>query len=356
MAKKHTAKKNMRLSELGEFSLIKHFRSKCADTSTEILKGIGDDAAAIEISADKTLVTSDMMLEGIHFDLSCSTFYQLGCKILAVNISDIFAMGGKPGYFLLSLGIPGTYTFKNIKELYSGLMKIAKKYGVKVIGGDTCASKHRLVLSGTLIGYAGRIITRSGARNGDGVFVTGTLGDSAMGLMLLKKLGRQIHFEGRGTRDKGRKIRLKDRSLPITPNLLPLIKRHLMPEPIPLEKTSGITSMIDVSDGLLMDLSHICEESKVGAVIYKDRIPVSRELVKAAVNSGVDPVSLALKGGEDYVLLFTSPSEIITDSVRIGEIIKKGRFLVDSGGRRTTFKAEGYEHFKETQMTTDKMQ
>lgn len=336
----------MRLSELGESSLIKNFRTKCADTSPEILKGIGDDAAAIEIPGGTILVTSDMMLEGVHFNFSYSTFYQLGCKILAVNISDIFAMGGKPGYFLLSLGIPGTYTSENIEELYSGLMKVARKYGVKVIGGDTCSSKHRLVLSGTLIGYADRIITRSGAGNGDGVFVTGTLGDSAMGLMLLKKLDRQIHFKGRGTRDEGRKIRLKDRSLPITPNLLPLIKRHLMPEPIPLEKTSGITSMIDVSDGLLMDLSHICDESKVGVVIYKDRIPVSRELVKAAVNSGVDPVSLALTGGEDYVLLFTSPAEIKTDSVRIGEIIKKGRFLVDSGGRKTTFKAEGYEHFK----------
>ncbi len=336
----------MQLSELGEFSLIEHFRTKCADTSPEILKGIGDDAAAIEIPGGTILVTSDMMLEGVHFDFSYSTFYQLGCKILAVNISDIFAMGGKPEYFLLSLGIPEAYTSKNIEELYSGLVKVAGKYRVKVIGGDTCSSKHGLVLSGTLIGNADRIITRSGAGIGDGVFVTGTLGDSAMGLMLLKKLGRQIHFEGRGTRDKGRKIRLKDHSLPITPKLLPLIKRHLMPEPIPLEKTSGITSMIDLSDGLLIDLSHICDESKVGAVIYKDRIPVSRELVKAAVNSGVDPVSLALKGGEDYVLLFTSPSEIKTDSVRIGEIIKKGRFLVDSEGRKTTFKAEGYEHFK----------
>ncbi|MEF9475560.1 MAG: AIR synthase-related protein, partial [Candidatus Mariimomonas ferrooxydans] len=183
---------------------------------------------------------------------------------------------------------------------------------------------HRLVLSGTLIGYADRIITRSGARNGDGVFVTGTLGDSAMGLMLLKKLKKKK----------------------ITNSYQRLIRMHLMPEPRALKKTSGLTSMIDVSDGFLMDLSHICEESKVGAVIYKDRIPVSRELVKAAKVLGVDPVSIALKGGEDYVLLFTSPSEIITDSVRIGEIIKKGRFLVDSGGRKTTFKAEGYEHFK----------
>jgi thiamine-monophosphate kinase len=349
----------MRLSELGEFSLIRSFRSKCADTSPEILKGIGDDAAAISRivgTVNTTLVTSDMMLEGIHFNLSFTTFYQLGCKILAVNISDIFAMGGTPRYFLLSLGIPGAYDSKRINELYSGVMKIAKKFGITVVGGDTCASGQGLVLSGTLIGNADKIITRSGARHGDGIFVTNTLGDSAMGLMLLKKLGRRIQIKMKNENLDGKlhsnfqsklqsNLKIPGTKLAFK-EIHPLLKKHLMPEPQPLENTSEITSMIDISDGLLIDLSHICDESKVGAVIYKDKIPISREFVNAAKNLGVDPIKFTLKAGEDYVLLFTAPSSIKTNAVRIGEIIKKGRFLVDAKGRKTPFKAEGYEHFK----------
>jgi thiamine-monophosphate kinase len=325
----------MQLSKIGEFGLIKHFRTRCAYASPEILKGIGDDSAVIKGGKDKILITSDILLEGIHFDLSFTTFYQLGYKVLAVNISDIFAMGGNPKYFLLNLGVPKTYDSKNIHELYSGIIKIAKKFGVAVVGGDTCASRQGLVLGGALVGYADRIIMRSGAREGDSIFVTGTLGDSAMGLMILKKV-----------RTKNWKLRTSRFQVPSSQ--LKLIKRHLMPEPEALKNTEGVTSMIDVSDGLLMDLSHICDESKVGAIIYRDKIPVSRELANAARELSIDPINLALRGGEDYVLLFTAPPDIRikTKAIRIGEIIKKGRFIIDSKGKRTLFKAEGYEHFK----------
>ncbi len=312
----------MQLSKIGEFGLIKKLRSLCKSTSKGVLLGIGDDTAAIKTSAGITLITSDMLLEGVHFDLSFTTFYQLGHKALAVNISDIFAMGGKPKYFLLNLGIPKTYNSRDIEEIYKGVIKIADKFDIAVIGGDTCTSRHGFVLSGTLIGDADRIIMRSGAREGDSIFVTGSLGDSAMGLMLL---------EGQRAKVKG---------------CSHLIRRHLMPEPVPLQKTSGITSMIDVSDGLLIDLSHICDESNVGAIIYKDKIPVSREFANTANRLGIEPLKFALKGGEDYVLLFTSPSKIKKNAFRIGEITKKGRFLVDTKGKKTSFKAEGYEHFK----------
>lgn len=347
MTNKHILSKKKRLSELGEFGLIKSLRTKSVCTSPEIIKGIGDDAATIKIKANITLITSDMLLEGIHFDLSFTTFYQLGYKILSVNISDIFAMGGNPRYFLLSLGIPKNYDSKDIDELYSGMMKIAKKFGVAVVGGDTCASRHGLVLSGTLIGDASRIIMRSGAREGDGIFITNTLGDSAMGLMLLKKLSKKVPIKTQITKPKLQITNLKigDTKLAFQ-DVLSLLKRHLMPEPIPLKKTSRITSMIDVSDGLLIDLSHICDESNVGAIIYKDKIPISRELANVAKNLHIDPIKFALKGGEDYVLLFTAPKDIKTSAVRIGEIIKKGRFLVDAKGRKTPFKPEGYEHFK----------
>lgn len=319
--------KKTRLTEFGEFGIIKRLRTRHADSSPEILMGIGDDAAAVKIKSQITLITTDMLLEEIHFDLSFTTFYQLGYKILAVNISDILAMGGKPRYFLLGLGLPATYLARDIDELYSGIMKLAEKFKVAVIGGDTCASGKGLVLSGTLLGEANGIITRSGARPGDAIFLTDTVGDSAMGLMLLKKL----------------KIKNLKAS---SPDIRTLIKKHLMPEPRALEKTSGITSMIDVSDGLLMDLSHICDESNTGALIYIDKIPISKELALAAKKMGADPLKFALKGGEDYILLFTAPSDIKINAIRIGEIIKKGRFLVDARGRKTPFKAEGYEHFK----------
>src|SRR4030067_3766572 len=326
MTKKHVLNKKTLISDLGEFGLIKTLQTQCIETSPEILKGIGDDAAAVKIRADKTLITTDMLLEGIHFDLSFTTFYQLGYKTLEVNISDIFAMGGKPKYFLLSIGIPKNYQSKNIHELYSGIRKIAKKFGIAVVGGDTCASRHGLVLSGTLIGEAGKIIMRSGAKEGDSIFVTNTLGDSAMGLMLLKKL-----------RTKNWKLRTSQ--FPVPSSQLKLIRRHLMPEPKPLEDTTGVTAMIDVSDGLLIDLTHICDESKVGAMVYIDKIPISGELAETAKKLNMDPVKFALKGGEDYVLLFTAPPGIKTNAVEIGKIIGKGRFLVDIKGKKIPFKA-----------------
>lgn len=333
--------KTMQLSKLGEFRLIKRLNRLCKNKSAskDILFGIGDDAAAIKTSTKTTLITSDMLLEGVHFDLSFTTFFQLGYKILAVNISDMFAMDGKPRYFLLNLGIPKTHNSQEIEEIYKGITKIAGKFGVAVIGGDTCISKSGLVLSGALMGEAGRFITRSGARPGDSIFVTGALGDSAMGLELLIKMGVRIDFEKQRLKGKGRPLSL-------IPYPLSLLKRHLMPEPVPLEKTSNITSMIDISDGLLIDLSHICDESGVGAVIYKDKIPMSRELVNTAKKLSKDPFKFALKGGEDYILLFTAPSKTKKNAVRIGEIIKKGSFIVDSKGKKTSFKAEGYEHFK----------
>ncbi len=318
----------MQLSRLGEFGLIKLLQKKFRLPSNDILTGIGDDAAVVKTTGSKLLVTSDMMVEGIHFDLSFISFYQLGYKFLAVNISDILAMGGNPEYFLVSLAIPETFRVENIEELYSGIKKISDKFRVRLIGGDTCASGHDLTLSGTLIGNAERIITRSGARPGDGIYVTGTPGDSAMGLRILKKAGRRVHKFSPAT----------DR--------LKLIKKHLLPEPIPLPDTSGVTSMIDVSDGLLIDLTHLCDGSKVGAIIYNDKVPISGELGRRAKSSGKDAIRFALNGGEDYLLLFTAPPDYKTDAYRIGEIIKKGRYIIDGKGRKTIFGPEGYEHFK----------
>ena len=318
----------MQLSKIGEFGLIKSLQKKCVVRHSEILAGIGDDTAVIRVADKKFLVTSDMMLEGVHFDLSYTTFSQLGHKLLAINVSDIFAMGGKPQYFLVSIGIPTRHTAGDIHELYKGITKLAKEFKVAIIGGDTCSSKNGLVLNGTLIGYAKKPIKRSGAKIGDSIFINNTLGDSAMGLRILRNRKKKIHS-----------------FVPATPNIK-LMQKHLIPKPKPLNTLSKVTSMIDISDGLLIDLSHICDESRVGAVIHKDKVPVSRELTLIAKKFGVDPIELALKGGEDYCLLFTAPSGIKTDAFKIGEIVKKDRFIIDEKGRKKTFKPEGYEHFK----------
>ncbi len=318
----------MRLSGVGEFGLIKKLRDMCAGDSPGLIAGIGDDAAALKTGNKKILITSDMMIEGVHFDLSFTTFYQLGYKFLAVSISDIFAMGGRPGYFFASLGIPRSFKASDIEELYTGINEIAAESGVTVAGGDTCASGAGFVLSGTLTGEAKKVIRRSGARKGDGIFVTDTLGDSAMGLRLLRKRCRRL------------------RSFSSSSPRLRLMKKHLMPRPRPAGNLPAITSMIDISDGLLADLSHICDESRVGAVIYRDKIPVSAELAATAKDLNIDPVELALKGGEDYALLFTAPPDIKTGAFRIGEITGKRRFIIDEKGRKAVFKAEGYEHFR----------
>jgi thiamine-monophosphate kinase len=320
----------MKLSQLGEFELIKKLGEKCPDKSSDVLTGIGDDAAVVKNKNNKSLITSDMLIEGVHFDLSFTTFYQLGFKFLAVNVSDILAMGGSPRYFLISMGIPKNFSSDDIYELYSGIKNMAKKFGVAVIGGDTCTSKSGLILSGTLIGAAKKVITRSGAQAGDGIFITDTVGDSAMGLHLLKKRKKRIH-----------------RFSPANPSLN-LIKKHLMPRLSPLKSTASITSMIDVSDGLLIDLSHICDESKTGALLYKEKVPLSKELRTTAQSMKTDPHMFAFKGGEDYCLLFTAPSNYRTAAFKIGEITKRGRYIVDSNGRKTKFGAEGYEHFKDS--------
>jgi thiamine-monophosphate kinase len=341
MVKKRLHKKAPRLSDVGEFRLIDRFRNRCAYVASEILQGIGDDTAAVRLKRGVTLFTTDMLLERVHFDCSYTTFYQLGYKALAVNISDIFAMGGLPRYFLVGIGIPALSTSADIDDLYSGMLKAAKKFRITVIGGDTSLSKGGLVISGTLIGEARKIVTRSGATIGDSIYVTGPLGDSAMGLVLLKKIRKKIPFE------EGHRWRQKRTShVSVSKSRLKLIKQHLMPEPVPLKSITKISSMIDVSDGLLRDLSHICEESKVGALIYADAIPMSRELKSTARQLGINPLSCALTGGEDYVLVFTAPSGIKTSAVRIGTIIKKGRFIVDAKGKKSPFKPGGYEHFR----------
>jgi len=311
-----------------EIQIIEDIRKWCTHRSRDVIKGIGDDTAVIRMGNKSLLITSDMMLEGVHFDLSLITPFQLGYKFLAINISDIHAMGGVPSYFFISLGLPESTTNRFIKELYSGIIKIAERYDINIVGGDTCRSVSGLVLSGTLIGYGKRIIRRSGARVGDRIYVTGTLGDSSAGLYLLKRRRKRIY-------------NLSSKIAEVN-----LMKRHLLPEPVSISESKGINAMIDISDGLLIDLWRMCDESRVGAVIYKEKIPLSEGLRKVCRKFRLDPYSYALKGGEDYVLLFTSPEESRKDAYCIGEIVKKGRYIIDEKNKKIRMRPEGYDHFR----------
>lgn len=334
----------MRVSDLGEFNLIEKISAIFGSRDKDLLIGIGDDCAVYDKGPKSlSLVTSDMLVEGVHFDLDFTSPYLLGCKSLAVNISDIAAMGGKPRWFLLSLALPGHMDIDFVEEFCRGAAHIANEYGVKLIGGDTVASPDKLIISITLIGEEDGTepIRRDGASDGDQIFVTGTIGDSAAGLALLKE----------GTsRDSGNK------------NHVEVIMKHLSPTPriresefIAARKIA--TSMIDVSDGLLQDLAHICRGSGVGAKVWLDRIPLSESYKATAREIGLES-GFPLSGGEDYELVFTVPlekvealdlleKEYFCKVTHIGEIVSgEGVALYDDHNNEIQLMQYGYEHFK----------
>jgi thiamine-monophosphate kinase len=331
----------MRISDLGEFGLIERIRKTASRNTRRAPIGIGDDAAALLLSPSATLLaTTDMLIEGVHFDLKTTDLFSLGWKSAAVNLSDIAAMGGEPRFCLTAIGIPPSLTVEDITEFYRGVTACLKKFGAVLVGGDTCASPKDLVISVTMLGESERkrMITRSGARPGDLIYVTGTLGDSAAGLELLTA--------GASSQN---------------PGVRRLIEKHLRPVPRIAEgrklNVSGIvSSMIDVSDGLSSDLGHICDQSGVGAEVFADRMPLSKEL--RSVKSLARPaLEFALSGGEDYELLFTSPvereREIMSLRVRatvIGAITRqKGMYLVTEKGGIHPLAPGGYEHFRSGQ-------
>jgi len=280
---------------LREFQLIEHLRRRFGRTGPSVVLGIGDDAAITKLPpGHHLLLTTDLLTEGIHFTLSTATYESIGYKAAVANLSDIAAMGGTPHALAVSIAIPHSVNAADVTRLYRGLMAACRPYGVSLIGGDTSASRHGLFVSVTLTGYVvpKRILRRDGARIGDIVYVTGTLGDSLAGLQILKTRLRK----GISRRD----IRY-------------LIARHHRPTPRIqagqfLVARGLATAAIDVSDGLSGDLVHLCEQSAVGVEIDAAALPLSRACRAYAVATKTDPIQLALRGGEDYELLFTVPA------------------------------------------------
>jgi thiamine-monophosphate kinase len=339
----------MDLSKLGEFGLISRFQSRLKYRSPQVIKGIGDDCAVLSLdNGNYQVLTTDALVESVHFNLKTHTPEQLGWKTMAVNISDIAAMGGQPKFAVISVGIPKTVPVDFLDRFYKGLNQASQKYKVALVGGDTVASPKHLFINLTLLGETlkKKVYTRSGARPGDKIYVTGTLGDSALGLKILESPRRK--WKGSETLQKK------------------LIQRHLKPEPR-VEVASWlakskfrVTSMIDISDGLAQDLGHILKAGKVGAELWESAIPISKPLAKYSLINGLPALELALEGGEDYELLFTLAPEDVnyldTESItkvdlpvtQIGEIsARKGIRLTPKDGRSKTLQRPGgFNHFK----------
>lgn len=339
----------MDLSKLGEFGLISRFQSRLKYSSSQVIQGIGDDCAVLSLNnGNYQVLTTDALVENVHFKLKTSTPEQLGWKTLAVNISDIAAMGGQPKFAVISLGIPKSFSVDFLDRFYKGLNQASQKYKVVLVGGDTVSSPKHLFINLALLGetFKKRVFTRSGARPGDGVFVTGTLGDSALGIRIL---------ESRRKKWKGSEAHRKK-----------LIQRHLKPEPRVKEaawlaqSSYKVTSMIDISDGLTQDLGHILKVAKVGAELSESAIPISKPLLKYSFINDLPALEFALSGGEDYELLFTLAPEDVTNLnkesitkvdqpvTQIGVITaKKGIRLISKTGRSKILQRPmGFTHFK----------
>lgn len=306
----------------------------------EVVRGIGDDVAVIEMGKKALLLTTDILIEDIHFERSWTNPYLLGKKALAVNLSDIAAMGGTPKYFLITLGLPKTVPISYVAHFYRGLREMTRRYQVDLVGGDTSLSQ-KITINICLIGEGTKenLLFRNGAKVGDDLYVSGTLGDSALGLKILQ-----------------------DKSNPKKP--AGLIKKHLSPTPrLELGQALGrkkiASAMIDVSDGLLSDALHILEESKVGARILENHIPLS-SLYRRWINAySKHFYQIALSGGEDYELLFTaSPKwkatiQSLARSLNVpitcvGEILpqKEGVQLIGKGGKKAVLNGLGFDHFQ----------
>ena len=336
------------ISTLGEFGLIEHITRDIKLVQSSSLRGIGDDAAVMSYPDTRVLMTTDLLLENVHFSLAYVPLKHLGYKAAVVNFSDIYAMNGTPRQITVSLGISKRFTVEHIEELYSGIRLACDIYGVDIVGGDTTASHQGLVISITCIGDArpDDIVTRDGARNTDLICVSGNLGAAYMGLQLLER----ERIASAGNKDFEPAFAGKEY----------IIERQLKPEArrdvVKALADAGIkpTAMMDVSDGLSSELLHICKQSHCGCRIYEDRIPIDYQTAVMAEEINMNLVTAALNGGEDYELLFTVP---LTDhdkvsaieSVKvIGYITKEedGCAMITRDGTEMTLRAQGWNPLK----------
>jgi len=343
--------KRTEIATLGEFGLIDHLTGDIRLKQPSSIKGVGDDAAVLDYAGKKTLVTTDLLLEGVHFDLVYVPLKHLGYKAAVINFSDIYAMNGIPQQITVSLGISKRFSVEDVESFYSGVKLACEIYGVDIVGGDTTSSLTGFTISITCVGSANddKIVYRNGARDTDLIYVSGDLGASYMGLQLLER--EKIAFDDSGD---------------VQPDFAGkeyLLERQLKPEArkdiVELLTENNIvpTSMIDVSDGLSSDLLHICKQSNVGCRLFEERIPIDYQTAMMAETFNMNVTTVALNGGEDYELLFTVPLSLheqmdaIPGVHLIGHITdpEQGCYLVTRDGQEMQLRAQGWNHLAEEQ-------
>ena len=342
------SEKETEISTLGEFGLIDRITESFKLNNESSIAGVGDAAAVLDYMNKKTLVTTDLLLEGIHFDLRYVALKHLGYKAAVVNFSDIYAMNGRPKQITVSLGISKRFTIEHIEQIYEGIKVACEHYGVDLVGGDTSASVTGLIISITCIGEGedGKIVYRNGAKDTDLICVSGDLGAAYMGLQLLErelKVSRDVG-EGFEPAFQGREYLLERQ-------LKPEARRDVIEELAEMGVTP--TAMMDVSDGLSSELMHICKHSGTGCRIYEDRIPIDYQTAIMAEEFNMNLVTAALNGGEDYELLFTVPLvdhekvAAMKSAKIIGRITKPelGCYMVTRDDNEIELQAQGWNAF-----------
>lgn len=314
------------IKDIGEFGLIRHLTAQVRVRQNSTRMGIGDDAAVLDHGNNETVVTTDMLLEGVHFDLTYFPLRHLGYKSVVVNLSDLYAMNAIPRQITVSIGVSAKFTVSALEELYEGIKLACVHYDVDLVGGDTCASMTGLVISVTAIGMVapGQAVYRSGAQKNDLICVSGDLGASYMGLMLLQR-EKKLFDEDPATQPE-----LEAHQYLVGRQLKPEARRDI----IRLLRGASIRvrAMIDVSDGLSSDLLHICDASGLGCRVYAGKIPVHPSTEKLAGEMGISPLVAALNGGEDYELLFTVSLDDFDTISRIGGISVIGHMVDAADG------------------------
>jgi thiamine-monophosphate kinase len=340
---------NTNIADLGEFGLIDHLTKNFKPGQSSIIKGIGDDCAVVEKDeANYTLITTDLLVEGIHFDIMYTPLKHLGYKAVVANLSDIYAMNGTPHYITVSIAISSKYTVEAVEEIYKGIYLACHNYKIDLIGGDTTSSLKGMFISITAIGQVAKekVVYRTGAVENDLLCVTGDLGAAFMGLQMLER-EKQVYLDH--------------------PDLQPdlehqqyIIGRQLKPEArkdvirILAEKNVQPTAMIDVSDGLSSEIQHLCKLNTLGATIYEEKIPIHSDTYEMAVKMGIDPVTTYMNGGEDYELLFTISQanyEAIKDEYEISVIghmthASMGMSLITKAGTKVDITPKGWNAFR----------
>jgi len=335
------------INSLGEFGLIEHLTKNIELQNASSVQGVGDDAAVIDHFGKQTVITTDLLLEGVHFDLIYTPLKHLGYKSVIVNLSDVYAMNAIPTQIILSIGISNRFSLEALEEFYEGVYAACNKYGVDLVGGDTTSSQKGLIISVTAVGEVApdNFVKRSTAQKGDLLCVSGDLGGAYVGLLFLER-EKKIFLESPGVQPD-----LEGETYVIGRMLKPEARKDI----IELFASQQLipSAMIDISDGLSSEILHICNQSNLGCVLYEEKIPVAEETKKAAFKFEIDPTACALSGGEDYELLFTISQNdydklVLNDNISVVGYMtdaENGANIITKGGNKYAITAQGWVHF-----------